>query len=74
MENLRSRATSGPYSVGSLAFTVILGFRPLHLARRRIFCGRGDLSPYALLGRFLPRLGRFRAASFFPRGLHSIVR
>ena len=54
-----SRATTRLLGIlcGQLRFYIIFGFRPLQFVRGRICCGRGDLSPYALLGRFLPRLG-----------------
>ena len=56
------------------SFTVICGFEPLYFLRRTISYTRGDLSPYALLGRFLPRLRpSFGAASFCLRRSLSIV-
>ena len=48
-------------------FATALSFCPLHLVRRSISLERGDLSPYALLGRFLPRLRPLSGGLLFHR-------
>jgi hypothetical protein len=62
------------YSVRNAAFAVAVGICPLHLLRRSISLGRGDLSPYALLGRFLPRLRPLSGGLLFHSDSFSIAR
>jgi hypothetical protein len=61
-------------SVRNAAFDVALSFCPLHPLRRNIGLVRGDESPCALVGCFLPRLRPLSGGLLFPGESLFIVR